>query len=66
MSAPVVSIIMPCYHLASYIGKAIEGVMAQSFDDWELLIVDDASDDGTPDVVKTYLEKDNRIGLAVK
>ena len=66
MSAPVVSIIMPCYQMASYIGKAIEGVMAQSFDDWELLIVDDASDDGTPDVVKTYLEKDNRIGLAVK
>jgi len=44
---PEVSIIMPTYNRADTIGRAIESVRRQTFDDWELIIVDDGSTDGT-------------------
>lgn len=56
----MVSIIMPSYNTGKYIAESIESVLAQSYDDWELLIVDDCSSDNTDDVVRPYL-KDERI-----
>jgi FkbM family methyltransferase len=60
---PTVSIIMPAFNAAKYIGEAIESVRTQSFKDWELLVVDDGSTDGTVEVVKSLTEKDSRIRL---
>ena len=45
MSGVGISIIMPVYKVEDYVGKAIESIQAQTFGDWEFLIVDD----GTPD-----------------
>lgn len=58
--AGLVSIIMPSYNTASFIAESIQSVLAQSYKDWELIIVDDCSSDDTDDVVKPYLE-DTRI-----
>ena len=52
-----VSIITPTYNCASYIGETIEGILAQTYQDWELLITDDLSTDDTVKVVKSYAEK---------
>lgn len=49
---PVVSIVMPSFNSSAFIADAIESVISQSFSDWELLVVDDASKDGTADLVK--------------
>ncbi|GIU37019.1 glycosyl transferase [Shewanella hafniensis] len=60
---PLVSIIMPSYNSARTIAESIESVMAQTYQNWELLITDDVSVDNTRDIVRSYCEKDNRIKL---
>lgn len=56
----LVSIIMPSYNTAPYIGESIRSVLAQSYRDWELIIIDDCSGDGTEETVKPFLT-DSRI-----
>ena len=56
----LVSIIMPSWNTGKYIAKSMESVINQSYENWELIIVDDCSTDNTDDVVKSYL-KDGRI-----
>jgi glycosyltransferase involved in cell wall biosynthesis len=58
-----VSVIMPAYNVAPYIGAAIESVRAQTLADWELLIADDDSTDNTVAVAETYAAIDPRIRL---
>ncbi|MCB0697117.1 MAG: glycosyltransferase family 2 protein, partial [Chitinophagaceae bacterium] len=57
-----VSIIMCSYNCADYIGKAIECILAQTYNNWELIISDDTSKDNTAELIKPYL-KDPRITL---
>lgn len=54
-----VSIILPTYNRANQVGKAIESVLAQTYEDFELIVVDDGSTDETEKVVTSY--KDCRI-----
>ena len=56
----LVSIIMPSFNTGKYISKSIESVLAQTYPDWELIIVDDYSTDDTEQIVQPYL-KDKRI-----
>lgn len=56
----LVSIITPSYNTAKYIGKTIESVQNQTYQNWEMIIVDDCSTDETDGIVKKYLE-DKRI-----
>ncbi len=54
---PLVSVIIPTYQRAAVLGEAIESVLAQTFTDYELIVVDDGSTDGTLQVVEKYKEK---------
>ena len=56
---PLISIVMPAYNVEKYIGNAIESVIRQSYNNWELVICNDASSDNTESVITTY--DDNRI-----
>jgi teichuronic acid biosynthesis glycosyltransferase TuaG len=58
---PAVSIVMPVYNRPEYIRQAIDSVIAQSTPDWELIIVDDASKDGSREVAEEYAARDPRI-----
>lgn len=62
-TAPLVSVIMPAYNAADYIGAAIRSVMAQTLTDWELLVLDDGSQDDTCAIVETLAAEDGRIRL---
>lgn len=54
-SKELVSIIMPSYNTSRFIAETIESVIAQTYTNWELIIVDDCSTDNTDDVVRPYL-----------
>ncbi|WP_144603312.1 glycosyltransferase family 2 protein [Algoriphagus algorifonticola] len=57
------STICPCYNQALYLEAAIDSVQAQTFQDWELIIVDDGSTDNTLEIAQKYAESDTRIKL---
>lgn len=59
---PKVSVVTPAYNAELFIAKCIESVQAQTLQDWEMIIVDDASKDGTVAVIERYLS-DSRIKL---
>lgn len=60
---PAVSVITPAYNTAAFIAQTIESVRAQTVDDWELVIVDDGSTDGTAELIEEYHDRDGRIRL---
>jgi len=57
MSTPNVSVILPVYNGENYLRFAIESVLGQTFQDFELIVVDDGSSDATPEVVRGYGER---------
>src|SRR5215831_16825192 len=54
---PLISVIMPCYNAGAYLEEAIDSVLAQTFSDVELIVVDDGSDDGSAEVASGLAEK---------
>ena len=57
----LISIVLPVYNGAKYLRESIDSVLAQTYTNWELLIMDDCSTDETPEIVLEYVEKDPRI-----
>ena len=57
----MVSVITPCYNAERYISACIESVLAQTYNDWEMLIVDDCSEDRSAEIIREYCAKDCRI-----
>lgn len=60
---PLVSVIMPAYNAEPFIEKSIASVLAQTVRDWELIVLDDHSSDGTAELVTSLAEEDERIRL---
>lgn len=61
--APLVSVITAAFNAERFISETIATVQAQSLKDWEMLIADDASSDGTADIVQRFSEQDPRVRL---
>ena len=59
----LVSVITPCYNSEKYILKTIESVINQTYQNWEMIIVDDCSQDKSVQIIKDCLNKDDRIKL---
>jgi glycosyltransferase involved in cell wall biosynthesis len=60
---PRISIIVPVYNTMSYLETCIDSILTQSFTDFELLLVDDGSTDGSGIICDVYANKDNRISV---
>ncbi len=60
---PLISIITPVFNRQHLIGKTITSVIKQTFQDWEMLVVDDGSEDGTQEIIRMYQQQDERIKL---
>ncbi len=61
MKEKLVSVITPTYNCAEFISRTIESVQAQTYQNWEMIIVDDCSQDNTKELVEKYIEDDPRI-----
>ena len=61
VSAPRMSVVMPVYNVEQYVAQAIESVLAQTFEDFELIIVDDGGTDGSMDICRSYDDPRIRI-----
>ena len=59
----LVSIITPSYRSEKFISQTIESVLAQTYENWEMLIVDDLSPDNSNKIIEEYAQKDDRIKL---
>jgi hypothetical protein len=60
-TTPLVSIVLPTYNGARYLKDAIESCLCQTYQNWELIVVDDASSDDTPRCIAAYAARDRRI-----
>ena len=60
-SSTPISVVMPAFNAELYIAESIQSILEQSFDDFELIIIDDASTDKTLDILNEYVKKDSRI-----
>ena len=65
MELPLVSVLMTAYNREKYIAEAIESVIVSTYQNWELIIVDDCSKDKTIEIAKSYEAKDARIKVFV-
>jgi glycosyltransferase involved in cell wall biosynthesis len=70
MAQPMVSVLMPAYNCERYVGDAIRGVLEQTYTDFELIVINDGSTDGTAAVIRAFrddrivfLENEKNIGL---
>jgi glycosyltransferase involved in cell wall biosynthesis len=63
MSTPAVTVLMPVYNAEAHLAEAVESILAQTFTDFEFLIIDDGSTDRTPDILKEYALRDSRVRL---
>ena len=64
--SPRVSVAISICNAERYIGEAVESVLNQTFGDFELIIIDDGSTDGTADLLRRYAEADDRIRLTIR
>ncbi len=62
----MVSIIIPVYNTSKYLSQCLDSIIFQSFTDWEMIIVNDASKDNSLSVCQKYAQKDNRIRIINK
>ena len=63
MSAPLVSILVPTYNRRAFIGPCLESALAQTYQDFEVVICDNVSDDGTWELCQEFASRDSRIKL---
>jgi len=63
---PKVSIIIPTYNRALLLNETLESVMKQTYTNWECIVVDDGSTDGTNDLLAVYCEKDTRFQYYIR
>ncbi len=61
MKDNLVSIIVPVYNSEKWIDRCVDSVLAQTYSDWQLILVDDGSSDKSPQLLDEFKEKDNRI-----
>ena len=58
---PIISIIVPVYNTEQYLAKCLDSIVAQTFTDFEVLMIDDGSTDGSGEICDRYSQSDSRF-----
>lgn len=66
MNNPTISIIMPVYNSEKNLSACVDSVLSQTYEDFELLLVDDGSSDHSPQLCDDYAQKDSRVKVIHK
>ena len=64
--APLVSVVVPVFNTERYVADTIDAILKQTFTDFELIVIDDGSTDGSPEILRDIASKDSRIRLTVR
>src|SRR4030095_8878047 len=62
-TTPLVSVVTPFYNTAPYLEECIERTLAQSYENFELILVNNCSDDGSREIALRYVQRDSRVRL---
>ena len=63
---PAVSVVVPFYNVEAYLAECVDSILAQSFEDFEVLLVDDGSPDGSRAIAEDYVRRDPRVKLLTR
>lgn len=63
---PKISFIVPVYKVEKYLNQCVDSLLCQTFKDFEVILVDDGSPDGSPAICDSYAEKDERVRVLHK
>ena len=63
---PEVSVVVPIYNVAEYLPKCVDSILAQTYSDFEVILVNDGSKDDSPAIAESYAEKDRRVRVVHK
>ena len=61
MANDLISVIIPCYNLAGYTRKCMDSILGQTYENLEVIVIDDGSTDETPDILQQYADADTRV-----
>ncbi len=61
IASPAVSIVLPFRNEAEHVAECLESIRRQTLEDWELLAIDDGSEDDSPRIVRAFADRDPRI-----
>ena len=61
MANELISVIIPCYNLAGYTRRCMDSVLGQTYNNLEVIVIDDGSTDETPDILQQYADTDSRV-----
>ena len=61
MNTPAISIIVPVYNMEQYLRECLDSIKAQTFTEWECILVDDGSSDSSPAICDEYAAADSRF-----
>ena len=66
LSSPTVSVLMSVYNGERYLRPAVESILAQTFADFEFVVIDDGSKDASPAILRQYADRDRRVKLTIR